>query len=151
MADPSAPYNVSEEVEHDRLVALPLKSGATAPPASVLDKFQEELPGWHGYIEWEKYPEKKALAKEILKRYQFQHPPEFQLVPLPKTNPMLEGVRWKQYHYALGDKLKDIPAESWEYIRKEKAKDMIHVLGFPYNGEPPRVSPIFKDDVLRYQ
>jgi sulfite oxidase len=34
--------------------------------------------------------------------------------------------------------LKDIPAESWEIVQKEKAADMIHVLDFPYNGEPPR-------------
>jgi sulfite oxidase len=68
---------------------------------------------------------------------------------LPKTNPVLEGVRWKQYHYAFGGAggsgwegewgLKDIPRESWEFVQKEKSKDMIHVLQFPYNGEPPRV------------
>jgi sulfite oxidase len=34
--------------------------------------------------------------------------------------------------------LKDIPDESWEIVQKEKAADMIHVLDFPYNGEPPR-------------
>lgn len=67
--------------------------------------------------------------------------PEFQLVPLPKTNPVLEGVRWKQYHYALGRKTKDMPAESWLFVEKEKSPDMIHVLQFPYNGEPPRVCP----------
>lgn len=52
---------------------------------------------------------------------------------------MLEGVRWKQYHYALGRKTKDMPAESWLFVEKEKSPDMIHVLQFPYNGEPPRV------------
>ena len=51
---------------------------------------------------------------------------------------MLEGVRWKQYHAALG--LQRIPEISWDYVLKEKAADMIHVLQFPYNGEPPRVS-----------
>lgn len=67
-------------------------------------------------------------------------PPEFQLEPLPKTNPVLEGVRWKQYHAALGPTLTDIPKESWETVKKEKAVDMTHVLDFPYNGEPPKVS-----------
>ena len=65
--------------------------------------------------------------------------PEFQLQPIPDTNPRLEGVRWKQYHAALGPTLKDVPAESWDIVKEEKAEDMIHVLDFPYNGEPPRV------------
>lgn len=60
-------------------------------------------------------------------------------MPLPKTNPVLDGARWKQYHYALGNATKDMPAESWLYVEKEKAPDMLHVLAFPYNGEPPRV------------
>jgi len=29
---------------------------------------------------------------------------------------------------------------SWDYVKKEKSEDMIHVLQFPYNGEPPRVT-----------
>ncbi len=33
--------------------------------------FPEEQKGWHGYIEWEKYPEKKAKAAKILKQYTF--------------------------------------------------------------------------------
>lgn len=33
--------------------------------------FKEELDGWHGYIEWEKYPEKKAQAANILSKYSF--------------------------------------------------------------------------------
>jgi sulfite oxidase len=67
-------------------------------------------------------------------------PPEFQLVPLPETNPILEGVRWKQYHKVMGPTLKDVPDESWRDVQEEKSEDMIHVLQFPYNGEPPRVS-----------
>lgn len=102
--------------------------------------FAEERPGWKGYVEWEKYPEKKAEAEKVLSQYNFPTPPEFQLVPLPQTNPILEGVRWKQYHYAMGETLKDLPAKSWEYVKKEKSEDMLHVLQFPYNGEPPRVS-----------
>ena len=98
----------------------------------------EERDGWKGYIEWERYPEKKKKAAEILAQYDFPVPPEFQLAPLPDTNPVLEGVRWKYYHYAMGKTLKDIPAISWDYVKKEKSEDMIHVLQFPYNGEPPR-------------
>ena len=33
--------------------------------------FPEEVKGWHGYIEWEKYPEKRAKAEEILSKYTF--------------------------------------------------------------------------------
>ena len=101
--------------------------------------FAEEKEGHKGYIEWEKYPEKKKQAAEVLSHFKFAGPPEFQMEPLPKTNPVLEGVRWKQYHYAMGPTLKDIPDISWEYVKKEKSEDMIHVLQFPYNGEPPRV------------
>jgi sulfite oxidase len=101
--------------------------------------FAEEKKGWKGYVEWEKYPEKKAEAAKVLSQYDFPGPPEFQLYPLPQTNPLLEGVRWKQYHYAMGSTLKDVPDISWKYVKSEKSEDMIHVLQFPYNGEPPRV------------
>ncbi|KAG6907458.1 hypothetical protein DXG01_008842 [Tephrocybe rancida] len=97
--------------------------------------FAEEKPDWHGYIEWEDYPEKKAEAAKILNSKVFSHPPEFQLVPLPKTNPILIGERWKQYHQALG--LDDIVDYSWHVVQKEKP-DLIHVLDFPYNGETRR-------------
>ena len=33
--------------------------------------FPEEEKGWHGYVEWEKYPEKQKRAKEILSQYKF--------------------------------------------------------------------------------
>lgn len=33
--------------------------------------FEEELEGWGGYIEWEKYPEKKKQAKKVLSQYDF--------------------------------------------------------------------------------
>jgi sulfite oxidase len=115
-------------------------SGAKAdfPNTKDMPDFPEERRGWKGYIEWEKYPEKKRQAKTILAQYKFPGPPEFQLVPLPKTNPVLEGVRWKQYHYALGATLRDQPDISWKYVQQEKAADFLHVLQFPYNGEPPR-------------
>jgi sulfite oxidase len=41
----------------------------------------------------------------------------------------------------MGKTLKDMPDDSWKYVLKEKSEDMIHVLQFPYNGEPPGVSP----------
>lgn len=33
--------------------------------------FSEEKPGWKGYIEWEKYPEKKKRAEAVLAQYDF--------------------------------------------------------------------------------
>lgn len=65
--------------------------------------------------------------------------PEFQFAPLPNTNPILMGERWKQYHTALGPTIEPLPGISWKYVQREKSEDMIHVLQFPYNGEPPRV------------
>lgn len=111
-------------------VATSASSGAQTDFPGVKDEhyFAEERQGWKGYVEWERYPEKKKQAKETLAQYKFPGPPEFQLAPLPKTNPLLEGVRFKQYHYALGKPLKDYPQQSWEYVEKEKAEDMLHIL-----------------------
>lgn len=36
-----------------------------------LPVFAEERKGWKGYVEWERYPEKKKQAAEILARYDF--------------------------------------------------------------------------------
>jgi sulfite oxidase len=36
-----------------------------------LPYFEEEREGWKGYIEWEKYPEKKKQAQQILAKYDF--------------------------------------------------------------------------------
>lgn len=44
------------------------------------------------YCEWEDYPEKKEQAHKILVSKRFPPPPEFQLAPMPETNPMLEGT-----------------------------------------------------------
>lgn len=55
-----------------------------------------------------------------------------------KLNQLLTTTR--HYHYAMGPTLQDMPDISWKYVQKEKSEDMIHVLQFPYNGEPPRVS-----------
>ncbi len=83
------------------------------------------------YVEWEKYPHRKAIASHILQAHQSEFTPipgisidatalnhkltsftEFQLEPLPKTNPVLIGYRWKEYHELLG--LKSIVDFSWE-------------------------------------
>ena len=32
---------------------------------------EEELPGWHGYVEWENYPERKKQVKEFMKKFDF--------------------------------------------------------------------------------
>lgn len=61
---------------------------------------------------------------------------EFQYDPLPKTNPVLVGYRWKEYHEALG--LKHIVDFSWQTVLKEKP-GMIHLLDFPYNGGDSRI------------
>ncbi|KAK4443991.1 putative sulfite oxidase [Podospora aff. communis PSN243] len=109
--------------------ALPFRAIGDIP------HFAEEKEGWEGYIEWEKYPEKKKQVQEIMARYDFPDPPEFQLSPLPKTNPLLLGTRWLHYHAALN--LSHIPTQSWSTVLAEKSPDMTHVLQFPYNGEPP--------------
>ncbi|KAL2429731.1 Sulfite oxidase, mitochondrial [Exophiala dermatitidis] len=100
--------------------------------------FAEEREGWHGYIEWESYPEKKAKAHKILISQKFPPPPEFQLGPIPDSNPVLEGVRWKLWHKAIGGPLTTVPEESWVRVIQEKHPDMLHLLQFPYNGEPPK-------------
>ncbi|KAE9408740.1 molybdopterin binding oxidoreductase [Gymnopus androsaceus JB14] len=97
--------------------------------------FGEERLGWTGYVEWEQYPEKKALASKVLKANKFTPIPEFQFVPIPKTNPVLIGHRWKEYHNVLG--LQGIVDFSWETVQREKP-DLIHLLDFPYNGETRR-------------
>ncbi|KAI5115509.1 hypothetical protein M0805_002922, partial [Coniferiporia weirii] len=97
--------------------------------------FPQEREGWSGFIEWERAPERKKIATEILKTKEFTPIPEFQFVPIPKRNPVLIGYRWKEYHEALG--LKGIVDHSWETVQKEKP-DLIHLLDFPYNGETRR-------------
>lgn len=43
----------------------------------------------------------------------------------------------------MGPNLENVPDISWDYVKKEKAADMLHVLQFPYNGESPRVSTMY--------
>jgi sulfite oxidase len=45
--------------------ALPFRAKAEIP------HFAEEREGWKGYIEWEKYPEKKKQVQELMKKYDF--------------------------------------------------------------------------------
>ena len=60
--------------------------GAAEPNAQPFEQkgevpnFPEELPGWGGYVEWEKYPEKKKKAAEILAQYDF---PVVSVVSIP--------------------------------------------------------------------
>ncbi|KAK0385538.1 hypothetical protein NLU13_6718 [Sarocladium strictum] len=115
-----------------------LQLAADAPEDDPSFVVKEERKGWKGYVEWERYPEKKRKAEKRFLRYEFPPPPEFQLRPIPGTNPTLEGIRWKLWHRAIGGALAKVPEESWETILKEKHKDMLHLLQFPYNGEPPK-------------
>jgi sulfite oxidase len=43
------------------------------------------------------------------------------------------------WHKAIGGPLKSVPEESWLRVIQEKHPDMLHLLQFPYNGEPPKV------------
>ncbi|KAI0836448.1 molybdopterin binding oxidoreductase [Hypoxylon sp. FL0890] len=126
----------SKEADGD----VPDWEGDTAPVTRKFDSklAADELPGWDGYVEWEDYPDKKRKAHEILISQKFPPPPEFQLAPIPGTNPVLEGVRWKLWHRAIGGRLAVVPEESWAIVLKEKSPDMLHLLQFPYNGEPPK-------------
>ena len=44
-------------------------------PSSLAGLFPEERLGWRGYVEWERYPERKALARELLATHKFPFPP----------------------------------------------------------------------------
>ncbi|KAI0407246.1 sulfite oxidase [Xylaria palmicola] len=117
----------------------PEKKDVTPRERKFDDKLaKDELPGWDGYVEWEDYPEKKKAAHEIMISQEFPPPPEFQLEQIPGTNPVLEGVRWKEWHRAIGGRLKNVPEESWDIVLEEKDPNMLHLLQFPYNGEPPK-------------
>jgi len=40
-------------------------------PLGETPLFKEEKEGWKGYIEWEKYPEKKKQVEEVMRKYDF--------------------------------------------------------------------------------
>ncbi|KAK8023657.1 NADH-cytochrome B5 reductase [Apiospora rasikravindrae] len=115
--------------------------------------FKMERKGWKGYVpllplseglnsfvEWENYPDKKAAAHKILTSQTFPPNPEYQLGPIPATNPVLPGTHWKMWHHAVGGELTQVPDDSWDTVLREKHPDMLHLLQFPYNGEPPSAS-----------
>jgi sulfite oxidase len=58
--------------------------------------------------------------------------------PIPDTNPVLPGTHWKMWHHAIGGELTSVPDDSWQTVLREKHPDMLHLLQFPYNGEPPK-------------
>jgi len=91
-----------------------------APPDDEAFVVKEEREGWKGYVEWEDYPDKKAKAHQRFMRFKFPPPPEFQLEPIPPTNPVLSGTRWKLWHKAIGGALTDVPEESWRTVLKVK-------------------------------
>jgi sulfite oxidase len=90
------------------------------------------------YIEWENYPEKKAKAHKILTSQTFNPSPDFNFGPIPGTNPVLPGDDFKDWHTALGGELATVADDSWRCVLREKHADMLHLLQFPYNGEPPK-------------
>lgn len=56
----------SDSVLHPSLV---LRTKETPDPEGL--GLEEELPGWHGYVEWEKYPERKDKVKEYMRKFEF--------------------------------------------------------------------------------
>lgn len=55
---------------HEHQPELPKRSELLLPqPDNVY--FAEERKGWHGYVEWEKYPDKARRAAEILSKHKF--------------------------------------------------------------------------------
>lgn len=92
----------------------------------------------HSFVEWEAYPEKREKACQILRAHTFPANPEYQLGPLPDTNPVLEGIEYKMYHAAIGGELTKASDDSWKKVLEEKHPEMLHVLQFPYNGESPK-------------
>lgn len=64
--------------------------------------------------------------------------PDYQWGPIPGTNPVLPGDDFKAWHTALGGELTTVADDSWKTVLKEKHPEMLHLLQFPYNGEPPK-------------
>lgn len=59
------PYSVTTNMAPAEPNALPFQTKGQEP------HFPEEIDGWKGYIEWEKYPEKRKEAEAILEKYDF--------------------------------------------------------------------------------
>jgi sulfite oxidase len=64
----NAPTNGESEIEilHP---SLTLRTKEVPDPEAL--GLTEELAGWHGYVEWEKYPERKKEVKEYMKKFDF--------------------------------------------------------------------------------
>ena len=60
--------NLHPNIFHPSLV---LRNRDESPPDPEELGLEEELPGWHGYVEWEKYPERKQMVKEYMKKFAF--------------------------------------------------------------------------------
>jgi len=63
----SESHKKPSSILHPNLV---IRSKDEIPSPESLD-LGEELPGWHGYIEWEQYPERKKRVKEFMKKFDF--------------------------------------------------------------------------------
>ncbi|KZT62646.1 molybdopterin binding oxidoreductase [Calocera cornea HHB12733] len=114
--------------------------------------FKETAAGWHGYIAWHDHPDWKELAKAILDAAQkgqlespFKPGQKAYDDQMARCNAVggIVGSRFSEYFMRLGPVLYDWPAESWETVKKEKSRNLQHVLSFPYNGEAT------KDDIVK--
>jgi len=63
---------VKKQAKHDWILHPDL---VVRNPGEKLDPDEldlaEELKGWHGYIEWELYPERKEKIKEWMRKFEF--------------------------------------------------------------------------------
>ncbi|OQD87530.1 hypothetical protein PENANT_c005G07289 [Penicillium antarcticum] len=143
-------WKIEQGMAGDKLPILDQSESETVhlypPPVSKLMKDEEAIAsvGDRAKLftrerdEWENYPEKKAKAKKILNSQTFDPCPDFQFGPIPGTNPVLPGDDFKEWHAALGGELATVADDSWRCVLREKHADMLHLLQFPYNGEPPK-------------
>lgn len=92
----------------------------------------------HRYVEWERYPEKKARAHKILTSQAFSGVPDAKLGSILGANAVLSSGDSKALYAALGGELATTADDSWDTVLREKHPDMLHHLQFPYNGEPPK-------------
>jgi len=51
---------------------------------------------------------------------------------------VLLGEDFKAWHEAIGGELASVAEDSWNTVLREKHPNMLHLLQFPYNGEPPK-------------
>lgn len=52
-------------------VTMATLRASTQTDETTIPYFPEEREGWHGYIEWEDYPEKREQAAKILRTHNF--------------------------------------------------------------------------------